>query len=396
MIPCKLSAAKRNGAFSATRALQAGLAGVALLLSLSGCKQKQAPIAMPPLSVQVTPAIEKDVPVKGDWVASLDGDVNAQIQPQVSGYLVKQLYREGSYVHKGQVLFQIDPQTFQAVLNQAQAQLGQAQAHLALTNINVKRDTPLTQQHAVSQSALDTELADQRQSLAAVKAAEATVAQAQINLNFTHVRSLTDGIAGIAMTQVGNLVSPGTVLTSVSKVDPIKVYFPISEQEYMHFYGVGAKASSAHATLAKNLSLQLELAGGTIYPHLGKVFFVDRQVDSQTGTIRMVATFPNPGNLLRPGQFGRVHAVTAVNRSAILVPQRAVNEMQGTYRVAVVGLDNRVSLRTVKTGERVGSLWIIESGVHAGERVITEGNAKVVDGMPVNPTVATAPAEGNE
>jgi membrane fusion protein (multidrug efflux system) len=198
------------------------------------------------------------------------------------------------------------------------------------------------------------------------------------------------------MTQVGNLVSPGTVLTSVSKVDPIKVYFPISEQEYMHFYGVGAKASSAHATLAKNLSLQLELAGGTIYPHLGKVFFVDRQVDSQTGTIRMVATFPNPGNLLRPGQFGRVHAVTAVNRSAILVPQRAVNEMQGTYRVAVVGLDNRVSLRTVKTGERVGSLWIIESGVHAGERVITEGNAKVVDGMPVNPTVATAPAEGNE
>ncbi len=218
---------------------------------------------------------------------------------------------------------------------------------------------------------------------------------AQINLNFTHVRSLTDGIAGIATTQVGNLVLPGTPLTAVSKVDPIKVYFPISQQEYMRFSDVGGKTVGAGGR-ARTFELQLELSDGTKYPHKGKVIFVDRQIDPQTGTIRLVAAFPNPGNILRPGQFGRVHAVTAVNRSAILVPQRVVTELQGTYQVAVVNRSNKVNVRTVKVGERVGSLWIIESGVNAGEQVISEGNAKVQDGMTVSPTIAKTQAEGDE
>jgi membrane fusion protein (multidrug efflux system) len=368
-----------------------------LFAALAGCKKTTKAVAPPALSVQVVKATQQDVPVYGNWVATLDGYVNAQIQPQVTGYLVKQLYREGSYVRKNQVLFQIDPQTFQAALDQAKAQLAQAQAKLALGEINVKRDTPLVQEHAISQSTLDSEVGDMRQSRASVQAAKAAVETAQINLNFTHVHSLTDGIAGIATTQVGNLVSPGTTLTSVSKVDPIKVYFAISEQEYMRFSGEPQKASGDSGLKStKQLELQLELGDGTIYPHKGKVIFTDRQVDSQTGTIRLVAAFANPGNILRPGQFGRVHAATAVNRSAILVPQRCVTELQGIYQVAVVGAGNKVSIRTVKLGERSGSQWIIESGLNAGDRVVSEGNAKVQDGMTVNPTVVTMRAEGNE
>ena len=372
--------------------------GMALsLIGLSGCERKPPAVAPPPMSVQVVKAMQQDVPVYGDWIATLDGSVNAQIQPEVAGYLIKQLYREGSYVHKDQVLFQIDPQTFQANLDQAKAQLAQAEARLALTEINVKRDTPLTQQRAIAQSQLDAEIADERQSKAAVQAAEAAVEQAQISLNFTHVRSLTDGIAGIATTQVGNLVAPGTPLTAVSKVDPIKVYFAISEQEYMRFSsGSKQQAGESAPSRTKAMDLQLELSDGTKYPHRGKVIFADRQVDPQTGTIRLVATFPNPGNILRPGQFGRVHAATSINRSAILVPQRCVTELQGTYQVAVVDGSNKVSIRKVKAGERAGTLWIIESGLNAGEQVISEGNAKVRDGMTVTPTIAKTQPEGDE
>jgi membrane fusion protein (multidrug efflux system) len=372
-------------------------AGMSLsTVMLSGChKAAQAEANMPAISVQTVKAQQRDVPVNGDWIATLDGYVNAQIQPQVSGYLVQQLYREGSYVHKDQVLFQIDPQTFQANLDQATAQLAQAQARLALTQINVKRDTPLAQQKAIAQSQLDSEIADERQAVATVQAMEVAVRQAKINLNFTHVRSLTDGIAGIAATQVGNLVAPGTTLTSVSKVDPIKIYFSISEQEYMRFSRGPQKGTGTGAQKGTSeLELQLELSDGTKYPHKGKVIFVDRQVDTQTGTIKLVAVFANPGNILRPGQFGRVHAATAMNRSAILVPQRCVTELQGTYQVAVVDASSKVSVRNVKLGERVGSKWIIESGLNAGEQVISEGNTKVRDGMTVNPSIAKT--EGNE
>ena len=368
----------------------------ALFAMLAGCKHASQAAAPPSLPVKVVKAVQEDVPVYRNWVATLDGYVNAQIQPQVTGYLVKQLYREGSYVQKDQILFQIDPRTFQAALDQAQAQLSQAKAHLTLAEINVKRDTPLVEQHAVAQTQLDSETADERQSKAAVQAAEAAVEQAQINLNFTHVRSLTDGIAGIATTQVGNLVAPGTVLTSVSKVNPIKVYFPISEQEYLRFSHVALRISGGALGDLRAMRLRLELSDGTQYPYAGRAIFVNRQVDPQTGTIQVVSEFPNPGNVLRPGQFGRVHAVTAVNRSAILVPQRAVTQLQGTYQVAVVNQDNKVSIRNVKVGERVGPLWIIESGVNSGEEVITEGNDKVRGGMTVNPTIATVQAGGNE
>jgi membrane fusion protein (multidrug efflux system) len=366
------------------------------MLSACGHKAHAVPTSNP-VQVQVVKAEQRDVPVYGDWIATLDGYVNAQIQPQVTGYLVRQLYREGSYVHKDQVLFQIDPQTFQANLDLAKAQLAQAEAKLELTQINVKRDSPLAQQHAISQSQLDSEIADQRASKAAVQASAAAVAQVQISLNFTQVRSLTDGIAGIATTQVGNLVSPGTALTSVSKVDPIKVYFSISEQEYLRFSREPQRGSADGPQNSANaLKLQLELSDGTKYPHEGKVIFVDRQVDAQTGTIRLVAAFPNPGNILRPGQFGRVHAATAINRSAILVPQRSVSRLQGTNQVAVVSANRSVSMRTVKLGSRVGSMWIVDAGLNAGEEVISEGNDKVRDGMIVNPTVAKTQAEGKE
>ena len=374
------------------------LAAVALSGLLSGCGHKaQAVMTSFPVPVQVVKAEQRDVSVYGDWIATLDGYVNALIQPQVTGYLIKQLYREGSYVQKDQVLFQIDPQTFQANLDLAKAQLAQSEARLALAEINVKRDTPLVQQRAIAQSQLDSEMAEQRSAKAAVQASVASVSQAQINLNFTHVRSLTDGIAGIATTQVGNLIAPGTALTSVSKVDPIKVYFSISEQEYMRFSRGSQKGTGSGTQSSANaLELQLELSDGTKYPHKGKVIFVDRQIDAQTGTIRLVAAFPNPGNILRPGQFGRVHAATAVNRSAILVPQRSVSQLQGTYQVAVVDASHKVSMRTVNVGSRVGSQWVVESGLRAGEEVIVEGNSKVRDGVAVSPTIAKAQAEGNE
>jgi len=364
---------------------------LASLLLLAGCAGNSQPPAssQAPLDVIVVPVEQKDVPIYGDWVATLDGYINANIQPQVSGYLIKQDYQEGSYVHKDDVLFEIDPRPFQAALDQAKGQLAQArgqlaQAHaqLALSKINVQRNTPLAKAHAIAQSQLDTDIQAQAQnealvttSQAAIQAGEAAVEVAELNLGFTKVRSLISGIAGIATTQIGNLVGPSTLLTTVSDVNPIKVYFPISEQEYLRVAG----------NFTSRVPLQLTLANGNIYPHPGKIAFSNRQVDPQTGTIRMAALFANPRNLLRPGQFGRVRAMTALRKGALLVPQRAVNELQGHYQVAVVGADNRVSIRTVQVGERAGEMWIIESGVSPGDRVVSEGVAKVRDGMTVNP-----------
>ena len=364
---------------------------LASLLLLAGCAgNSQSPASsQAPLDVIVVPVEQKDVPIYGDWVATLDGYINANIQPQVSGYLIKQDYQEGSYVHKDDVLFEIDPRPFQAALDQAKGQLAQArgqlaQAHaqLALSKINVQRNTPLAKAHAIAQSQLDTDIQAQAQnealvttSQAAIQAGEAAVEVTELNLGFTKVRSLISGIAGIATTQIGNLVGPSTLLTTVSDVNPIKVYFPISEQEYLRVAG----------NFTSRVPLQLTLANGNIYPHPGKIAFSNRQVDPQTGTIRMAALFANPRNLLRPGQFGRVRAMTALRKGALLVPQRAVNELQGHYQVAVVGADNRVSIRTVQVGERAGEMWIIESGVSPGDRVVSEGVAKVRDGMTVNP-----------
>jgi membrane fusion protein (multidrug efflux system) len=347
-------------------------------------------MAFPPPDVSVARVIQKDVPISGDWVATLDGYTNAQIQPQVAGYLVKQNYREGSQVHKGDVLFQIDPRPFQAVLDQAKGQLAQANAQLGLATLNVNRDTPVAKLHAIAQSQLDTDIQAKLSAEAGVQAAQASVEQAELNMGFTEVRSLIDGIAGIAQTQIGNLVSPTTVLTTVSQVNPIKVYFPISEQEYMRIAG---KIPGSVDLLASNntVPLTLVLSNGSEYSQKGTIIFADRQVDSQTGTIRIVGSFANPGNILRPGQFGRIRAVTENLHNALLVPQRAVTELQGSYQVAVVGADNKVNIRTIKVGDRVGSLWVVREGLKADERVITEGVMKVGEGAPVKPSEEAAP-----
>jgi membrane fusion protein (multidrug efflux system) len=376
----------------------------AALSVLCGCsaratssnKKDQPP---PPLNVEVATVVQRDVPVYGDWVATLDGYVNATIQPQVSGYLIRQNYREGSEVHTGDVLFQIDPRPFQASLDQAKGQLAQArsqvaqaQAQYSLTTINVNRDRPLAAARAIAQAQLDNDIQAQAQADAAVKTAEANVQTqeanvetAQLNVGFTQVRSLVDGIAGIATAQIGNLVGPTTVLTSVSQVNPIKVYFPISEQEYLVLAG---RLHSGGADLLRQNSsvpLELTLSNGSKYPRKGNVIFADRQVDPQTGTIRMVAAFPNPGNILRPGQFGRIHALTAMHRAALLVPQRAVSELQGRYQVAVVDQNNKIGIRSVQVGDRTGEMWVVNGGVNAGDRVVTQGTDKVRDGMVVNP-----------
>jgi RND family efflux transporter MFP subunit len=354
---------------------------------IGGCKHQASGGAMPPpLQVEFACVEQKDVPIYGNWIGNLGGYVDAAIQPQVSGYLVRQNYREGQQVHKGDVLFEIDPRSFQASLDQAEGQLGQAKAQLALSQINVKRDTPLVAIHAVSQSQLDSDTQQVAQFEALVKTNEAAVESAKLNLEWTKVRSLVGGIAGRATTQVGNLVSTSTTLTNVSQVNPIKAFFSISEQEYLAL-SESAKRQGASDLLksGSKIPLQLTLADGTKYPASGSIFFVDRGVDNTTGTILIAGVFPNSASLLRPGQFARISALTSIQHHALLVPQRAVTDQQGQKMVTVVGANNIVSIRKVTVGQQVGQQWIILDGLKAQDRVVTEGNSKVRDGMPVQP-----------
>jgi RND family efflux transporter MFP subunit len=359
-----------------------------LLAALNaGCEHRVVSAASPqPPTVEVTSVVQKDVPREGEWVGTLEGYVNAQISPQVSGYLIRQDYQEGAFVRKGQVLFEIDPRPFQAVLDQAKGQLAQAEARMANAEINVKRDIPEAKAHAIPQGQLDTDTQALRAAKAAVEADQAAVEQASINLGYTKVVSLIDGIAGINTVQVGNLVGPSTVLTAVSQVSPIKVYFPISEQEYLRMADGGGPGSVDFITHAALIPLQLTLADGSAYPHPGRIIFADRQVNTQTGTIQIVGEFPNSKNLLRPGQYARVQAPTGNIERALLVPQAAVNQQQGTYQVTVIGSDNRAQLRTVEVGPKVGTLWVITSGLKPGERVVAVGAEKVKEGQLVNAT----------
>lgn len=381
------------------------LVGAALL---AGCGEKPAaggpPPAMPVSVVEIQPA---DVPIANEWVGTLDGFVNAQIQPQASGYLIKQNYREGAQVAKGQVLFEIDPRPFQAALDQsrgqlaqAQAQVAQAQAQLALAEINVNRDTPLAKARAISQSQLDNEVQQKAQNEASVKSAQASVAAAeaavetaQLNLGFTHVRSLIAGVAGQATTQVGNLVNGQSVLTSVSQLNPIKAYFSISDSEYL---GLVQRAHGKGGDLLQNASalpLTLTLANGEVFPQKGRIAFVDRQMNAQTGAIRIAASFPNPGNILRPGQFGRVKADTEIRHDALLIPQVAVQELQGLQQIYVAGADNKAHLTTVQLGPQIGTSWLVEGGLAPGSKVIVDNLQKLRDGAPVSPhPAAPAPA----
>jgi membrane fusion protein (multidrug efflux system) len=333
---------------------------------------------MPPppvANVEVTTVTQKDVPVYNEWVTTLDGYVNAIIQPQVSGYLVAQIYKEGSFVHKGDVLFEIDPRPFKVALEKAQGQLAQAQAQLGKATQDVDRDTPLAEAKAIAQSQLDDDVQAKLAAGAAVASAQADVDQAQLNLDFTDVKSLIDGIAGIAKGQIGDLVGPSTLLTTVSQVDPIKAYVSMSEAEYFRF---------THTPSPEDLAPELTLGNGETYPSKGAFIFADRQIDTGTGTILVAVSFSNPGNVLRPGQFGRVRAVMNVRKSALLVPQRAVIEIQGNNQVAVVGNDNKVTIKPVKIGETVGPMSVVEEGLQPNERIVVEGIQNVKDGAVVN------------
>jgi len=355
---------------------------------LSGCGNKVSAsisTAPPAMKVSVIKAEQSDVPLTGEWVGTLDGYVNAQIQPQANGYLISQNYREGSQVEKGQVLFEIDPRPFEAALEQAQGTLGQAQAQLALAEINVNRDTPLAAQRAIAKSQLDNDTQQKAQAEATVRSAEAAVAAANLNLGFTNVRSLIGGVAGQATIQVGNLVSAQSVLTSVSQLDPIKVYFSVSDSEYL---ALTKRAGAGGADLlhgASKIPLTLTLSNGEVYPQKGHVVFVDRQLNSQTGAIRIAASFPNPGNILRPGQFGRVRAETEVRRDAVLIPQVAVTELQGQQQVYTVGQNNTAHVNNITLGPQYGDSWIVESGLRGGSLVITDNLQKLREGAPVNP-----------
>src|ERR687896_1483116 len=378
---------------------------VAVLLVPAGCgKSEQS--QLPPPEVEVVQVEQKDVPIYKEWVGTLDGLVNAQIRPQVTGYLLRQTYQEGSFVEKGQLLFEIDPRTFQAALDQAKAQLANAVQQLALAEANqvraqldVNRYVPLAKEEAVTQQALDnavqSNLAAQAQVRAAkaqIDAAKAQVAAAQLNLGFTKIVSLIDGIAGIAQAQIGDLVGSTDLLTTVSTLDPIKVYFPVSEQEYLNYVKENPDAAK-RAARSSQIALELILADGSLYPHKGDFALADRQVDVRKGTLRLEGLFPNPGNILRPGQFARVRTILRTKKGALLVPQRAVSELQGSYQVAVVGNDNKIQIRSVNVGERVGTDWIIAQGLKPGERVVAEGIQRVSAGMTVNPKPFNAMSE---
>jgi membrane fusion protein (multidrug efflux system) len=342
----------------------------------------------PVMKVTVVKVAESDVPISDEWVGTLDGYVNAQIQPQASGYLVKQDYREGSQVEKGEILFEIDPRPFEAAFQQAQGQLGQAQAQLALAQINVNRDTPLADARAIARSQLDNEIQQKAQAEAAVKTAEAAVSTADLNLGFTKVRSLITGVAGQATIQVGNLVSIQSVLTSVSQLDPIKVYFSISDSEYLALTKRAGVGGSDLLHGASNIPLTLTLSNGEVYPHKGHVVFVDRQLNSQTGAIRIAASFPNPGNILRPGQFGRVKAETETLHNAVLVPLKAVNEFQGQEQVYTVAANKTVHVNDVALGPQFGDSWVIEAGLPNGSLVITDNLQKLREGAIIDPQLA--------
>jgi RND family efflux transporter MFP subunit len=373
-----------------TRALHrfgSGMAAAVSLLALSACQATQAavPGAPPPLEVLVAPVTEQHVTTSSEWIATLDGYVNAQIHPQVTGYLVKHNYREGAAVHEGDVLFEIDSRPLNAVLTQATAQAAQAEAQLAKSARDVERDTPLAAQQAIAQSQLDAEIQAYRAANANVDSLKAAVETARLNVAFTKVTSPIDGVAAIATAQIGDLVAPTTLLTTVSQVSPIKAYFAVSEREYLKMAGSINGTHGRGQPWDAGVGLSLTLSDGETHPHKGTFLAADREVDRGTGTIRLVAAFANPGNVLRPGQYGHVRAVTGGDNRALVVPQRAVSDLQGGYQVRMLGPGNHVTVRTITVGERVGNLQIITSGVKAGEQVIVGAPAAVRDGSVVAP-----------
>src|ERR1700691_226089 len=370
------------------------IAGVLAFASI-GC-HSSAPVAPPPMipQVEVVKVIQKDVRLYSEWVGTTEGFVNAQIYPKISGYLLKQEYQDGDHVRMGQSLFEIDSREYQAAYDQAVADAAQKHADFKQNQQDLARYTPLLEQQVISKQQFDHINQATKASAAAPQSAEAAVATARLNLQWTHITAPIEGLAGIAKTQVGDLVSPASLLTTVSQLDPIKVEFPISEAQYLH---VADLINGDAQTRAKNgPKFEMILADGSTYKYLGTVYDVNRQVNIQTGTIIVQATFPNPGNILRPGLYAKIRAAVGTVHNALLVPQGAVLETQGQYQVAVVGSDNKVTMRTVTIGKQSGGLRLIETGISPGERVITQGLQKVHDGMEVNPHVVPAePAAGS-
>jgi RND family efflux transporter MFP subunit len=356
---------------------------MALLLAwplANGCKKKPPPPPLPP-EVRILTATPTNVPIFEEWIGTLDGSVNAQIRAQVSGYLMTQNYREGASVKKGDLLFEIDPRPLQAALEQTRAKLAQDKAQVIKTEQDVKRFTPLAKEQAISQQELDNAIQANAGAKAQVKADEALVDAARLNLSFTKVISPIDGVAGTALVQIGDLAGPsGSVLTTVSTLDPIKVYFQASEQSYLHFFRKLATGAESQP-----LGLQLILSDNSVYPEKGKFFYADRQINPNTGTLQIAGTFPNPDFVLRPGQYGRIRAQTQTRTNIIVVPQRAVTEMQGTYQVVVVDEQNKAHVKPVTIGPQVGARWIIEKGLQPGDRVVVEGTQKAKEGVVVNP-----------
>jgi membrane fusion protein (multidrug efflux system) len=354
-----------------------------LVFLAAGCDPK-APVttASPPPEVQIITVAPTNVAVFEEWIGTLDGYVNAQIHAQVSGYLLTQNYAEGSQVKKGDLLFQIDPRPFQAALDQANAKLEQDQAQLGKTELDVKRYTPLAKVQAISQEELDNALQSNLAAKAQIKADEAALESAQLNLNFTRITSPVDGLAGLALAQIGDLVGPSSgVLTTVSTINPIKAYFQISEQSHLDFW----RDQPAGSGVETNVALQLVFADGSVYPQTGRFFFADRAVNPNTGTLQIAGLFPNENLVLRPGQYARVRAQTHTVTNALLVPQRALTELQGNYQVSIVDATNTIRVQPVKAGGQFGANWIVESGLKPGDRVVVEGLQKARNGLVVNP-----------
>ena len=377
---------------AATRQLHAlGVLIVALIICV-GCSSNAEKPAPPPPGVTVTPAIQKDVPIHQEWVGTMLGNVDADIRPKVDGFLLSRLYTEGSYIEKGAPMFQLDKRQAQAAVEQAQGNLERARAFLGQAQIDVRRYTPLVAQRAISQAELDKALSSETAGKAGVDANQAVLDNAELNLGWTTVTSPISGIAGVSKVQIGDLMTPITIMTTISSVNPIYVDFNIAEQDYLRFVREKTGRSAGQ-------DLELILGDGTVYPRRGHALFVNREVDSRTGTIQVRGEFSNPGNVMRPGQYARIRAVTELRKSAVLIPQQAVSELQGVYQVGVVSADNKVTIKTVKLGPQSGDMWVVESGLQAGDNVVIDGLQRIKTGMTVAPTPfkdtqTTAPTGG--
>ena len=353
--------------------------GVFLVTGLVGCSEKEAPAPPAPPEVTVATVVEQDVPMYDEWVAQLNGPVNAEITPKVQGYLLRQDYQNGYFVKKGQRLFELDPRQYEAALDAAKASVARAQANFAKYQADVARDTPLAAQNAIPLKQLDNDTGNRDAAAAEVLAEKANEENAELNLAWTNVNSPIDGIAGVSNSQIGDLVGTGTKMTTVSQVNPIWAYFNISERTFL---GAAARVQGiisgqvSRNSLAST-SIEFIQANDVPYPQKGRFVYVNRQVGSQTGTIQMAAEFPNPDAALRPGGFGRVRIQSGVNKDALLVPQRAVIEVQSNYMVVVLGSDHKATFRPVKMGERVGPNWIVTEGLQPGEQVVAEGIERI-------------------